>query len=159
MSFQKPRCVGIDREGAGRGASALPLIFSMEQAALSAGSAADGHNWPAMLAKHACMIIAYVNRKVTSLAARAVLLLVVLLSSCATSTAGSSPMDASASLPVEDLPPNREMMTADQQSKLKKELLDARDRQAASVKAGGGAAHAKPMERKAVQPTHQAVQQ
>jgi len=74
MSFQKPRCVSIDREGAGRGASALPLIFSMEQAALSAGSAADGHNWPAMLAKHACMIIAYVNRKVTSLAARAVLL-------------------------------------------------------------------------------------
>jgi hypothetical protein len=100
------------------------------------------------------MIIAYVNRKVTLLAARAALLLVVLLSSCATSTAGSSPMDAGASLPVEDLPPNREMMTADQQSRLKKELLDARDRQAASVKTGGGAAHAKPVKRKAVQPTY-----
>lgn len=105
------------------------------------------------------MSIAYLNRQVTSLAARAVLLLIVLLGSSLTSTAGSSLIEATAYPPVEDLPPNREMMTADQQSKLKKELIDARDRQAASVKAQGDAAHTKPMKRKPAQPTHQAVRQ
>jgi hypothetical protein len=38
---------------------------------------------------------------------------------------------------VEDLPPKREIMAADEQLKLKKELSAARDRQAASVKAQG----------------------
>jgi hypothetical protein len=39
-------------------------------------------------------------------------------------------------LPVEDLPQNHQiLMTAEEQSKLKKELIDARARQAASVKA------------------------
>jgi hypothetical protein len=40
-------------------------------------------------------------------------------------------------MPLEDLPPTREKpaMTVDEQSKLKKQLIDARDRQAAAVKA------------------------
>jgi hypothetical protein len=48
---------------------------------------------------------------------------------------------------VEDLPPGRDTprMTVDEQSKLKKELNDARDRQTSSqVKAGGNAARPKP---------------
>jgi hypothetical protein len=81
--------------------------------------------------------------KVTALAAVALLLLGLSLGGCATSTAGSSLMDARAEapalpktsvyLPVEDLPPKSEKpaMTADEQSKLKKELIAARDRQAA----------------------------
>ena len=60
---------------------------------------------------------------------------------------------------VEDLPPKREIMAADEQLKLKKELSAARDRQAASVKAQGGAAPAKPMKPKAVQPANQVVRQ
>jgi hypothetical protein len=93
------------------------------------------------------MGITYVNAQVTALALRAVLLLTVSLGGCATSTAGSSLMDARAEAPapsktssypaVEDLPPKREIMAADEQLKLKKELSAARDRQAASVKAQG----------------------
>jgi len=115
------------------------------------------------------MGIAYVNGQVTSLAARAVLLLTVLLGGCATSTAGSSLIDArpgapappktSGYLSVEDLPPSRTIMTANEQSKLKKELIDALNRQAASVKVQGGTAHAKPMKPRAVQPPNQAVRQ
>jgi hypothetical protein len=79
------------------------------------------------------------------------------LGGCATSTAGSSLMDARAEagalpktseyLPVEDLPPKREKpaMTADERSKLQKELITARDRQTSAAKAGGGAAHPKPI--------------
>jgi len=93
------------------------------------------------------MGIAYVNGQVTALAATAALLLTVSLGGCATSTARLSLMDAwaeiptppkvSSYLPVEDLPPNRQIqiMTADEQSRLKKELIAARDRQAATVKA------------------------
>jgi hypothetical protein len=115
------------------------------------------------------MSIAYVNGQVTALALRPVLLLPLSLGGCATSTAGSSLMDARAEAPaspktsgyprVEDLPPQREIMTADEQSKFKKELTAARDRQAASVKAQGGAAPAKPMKAKAVQPANQVVRQ
>jgi hypothetical protein len=36
-------------------------------------------------------------------------------------------------------------MTADERSKLQKELITARDRQAAAAKARGGAARAEPM--------------
>lgn len=100
-----------------------------------------------MLVEHARTGIAYVNGQVMSLAARAVRLLTIFLGGYATSTAGSSLMDTRAEapappktsgyLPVEDLPPNRQIqiMTADEQSRLKKELIAARDRQAASVKA------------------------
>jgi hypothetical protein len=81
--------------------------------------------------------------KVTALAAAALLLSSLSLGGCATSNAGSSLMDARAEapappktsvhLPVEDLPAKRDKatMTADERSKLKKELIAARDRQAA----------------------------
>ena len=115
------------------------------------------------------MGIAYVNEQIRALTAGALLLLTLWIGGCATSTAGSSLMDARAEAPassktsgyprVEDLPPQREIMTADEQSKFKKELTAARDRQAASVKAQGGAAPAKPMKPKAVQPANQVVRQ
>lgn len=108
------------------------------------------------------MSIAYVNRRVTGLAAGALLLSVLSLGGCATSTAGSSLMNAHAEapappktggyLPVEVLPPDREIMTAAERLKLKKDLTAARDRQAAAVKTQGGAAPA-------VRPTTQAVRQ
>ena len=94
------------------------------------------------------MGFAYFNRQIAALAA---LLLTFSLGGCATSTSGSSLLDARAQapalpktrgyLPVEDLPPNREMMTVDERSKLKNELTAARDRQAGAAKAQG-AAHA-----------------
>jgi hypothetical protein len=81
--------------------------------------------------------------QIPSLAAGAVLLLSLSLGGCASSN--SSLMDARAEastpaksyLPVEDLPPKRERpaMTVDEQAKLKKQLVDARDRQAAAVRA------------------------
>ena len=95
------------------------------------------------------MGIAYVYKQITALAAGTPLLLSLLLGGCATSTAGSALMDARAEapeppktkayLPVEDLPPQREnpVMTPDERLKLKKELIAARDRQAAAVKAQG----------------------
>jgi hypothetical protein len=87
------------------------------------------------------MGIAYVYRRTAALAAGALLLAGLSLGGCATSTTGSSPMDAraeapappktSAYLPVEVMPPAREkpVMTADERSKLQKELIAARDRQ------------------------------
>ena len=98
-----------------------------------------------------------VGKKITAPAAGALLLLSISLGGCATSTAGSSLMDARAEasappktsgyLPVEDLPPKREKpaMTPDERSKLQKELIAARDRQAAAAKARGGAARAEPV--------------
>jgi hypothetical protein len=98
------------------------------------------------------MGIAYVDERIPALAAGALLLLSLSLGGCATSTAGSSLMDARAEapaprktnvyLPVEDLPPNREKpaMTADERAKLLKELTAARDRQTSQVKAREGAA-------------------
>jgi hypothetical protein len=102
------------------------------------------------------MGIAYVNERITVPAAGALLLLILSLGGCATSTARSSLMDARAEasappktevyLPVEDLPPQREQpaMTVDERLKLKKELIAARDRQAAAVKPRGGDAQAEP---------------
>ena len=93
--------------------------------------------------------------KITALAAAALLLSSLSLGGCATSTVGSSLMDARAEAParpkisgypaVEDLPPRRERepaMTADERLKLQKELIAARDRQAPSGKPEGGAARA-----------------
>jgi hypothetical protein len=106
------------------------------------------------------MVIAYVNERITALAA--LLLMSLSLGGCATSTTDSSLTDARAEtpaprktgayLPVEDLPPNREKaaLTADERLKLKNELIAARDRQTAAVKARGGAAQA-------VQPTNLAA--
>jgi hypothetical protein len=90
----------------------------------------DYHNLPAMRAF-----------------APAVLLLNCLfLGGCATSTTGSSLMDARAEAPapktsgypaVEDLPPKREKpaLTVDERLKLQKELTAARDRQTSRAKA------------------------
>jgi len=115
------------------------------------------------------MAIAHSQHQVTALAAGAVLLLAVSLGGCATSTAGSSLMDAKAEVSprpktggypsVEDLPQAPQGMTADERTKLKNELIAARDRQAAPVKVQGGAAAAKPVKPRAVQPTSQAAQQ
>jgi hypothetical protein len=96
--------------------------------------------------------------KIASRAAAALLLLSLSLGGCATSTAGSSLMDAQAEapahpkeadgyLPVHDLPPKREKpaMTADERLKLEKELIAVRDRQvSAGKKAKGGGARAQP---------------
>ena len=102
------------------------------------------------------MGIAYVDKPIAALAAGA-LLLSLSLGGCATSTAGSSLMDAQAEAPappkpgayppLEDLPPKRDMpaMTTDERLKLIKELIAARERQAAAVKARGDAAQAEPM--------------
>jgi hypothetical protein len=118
----------------------------------------SGHNWPAMLVERPSMDIAYVSneRKISAFAAAALLLSSLSLGGCATSTAGSSLMDARAEapappkasvyLPVEDLPPKREKpaMTPDERLKLQKELIAARDRQTSEGKARGGAARAQP---------------
>jgi hypothetical protein len=114
-----------------------------------------------MLVKQPSMGVAYASneRKITALAAGTLLLSSLSLGGCATSTAGSSLMDARAEapappktsvyLPVEDLPPKREKpaMTPDERLKLQKELIAARDRQAPDGKARGGAARAQPMKR------------
>jgi|SRR5690349_10223429 hypothetical protein len=116
-----------------------------------------------MLVEYTCMGITHVNGQVIALTARAVVLLTALVGSCAASSAGSAPVNAwaeavppktSGYLPLEDPAPNREMMAADEQSKLKQELIAARDRQAASIKAQGGEGHAKPAKRQAAQRTH-----
>jgi hypothetical protein len=97
------------------------------------------------------------ERKITAFAPAALLLSSLSLGGCATSTAGSSLMDARAEapapakksvyLPVEDLPPKRAKpaMTPDERLKLQKELIAARDRQAPGGKARGGAARAQRM--------------
>ena len=107
------------------------------------------------------MAIAYVNGQRRALAAGALLSLTLSLGGCATSTAGSSQMDAraealaplkkSAYPRLEDQPQSRENVSADE-LKLKKELTAARDRQAAAVKAREGTPQT-------VQPTDQAIRQ
>ena len=93
----------------------------------------------------------------TACCRRTAWLLSLSLGGSTTSTAGSFLMDARAEAPappktsayplVGDLPPKREKpaMTPDERSKLQKELIAARDRQAAATKARGGAARAEPM--------------
>jgi hypothetical protein len=96
------------------------------------------------------MSIAYVNGQIGALALGA-LLLNLSLGGCATSTAGSSPMDARGEAPAPPktsvypsiyLTPERDRsaMTAEERLKLQKELIAARDRQAAEAKARGDAA-------------------
>jgi hypothetical protein len=96
------------------------------------------------------MGIAYVYKQITALAAGVLLLSSLSLGGCATSTAGSSLMDARAEAPavpktstypsLGNAAPEREdhAMTPDERSKLKQELLAARDRQAAAAKSQGG---------------------
>jgi hypothetical protein len=100
--------------------------------------------------------IAHVNLRVTEIASASLLLLSLLLSGCATSTVGSSIMDARAEVAVhpkatgypavEDIPPRPEKaaMASDEQLKLKKELLATRERQA-KFKAKEDAARADPV--------------
>jgi hypothetical protein len=119
------------------------------------GSAADGHNWPALPAEHPRM--GYCGCQWARKGAR-----------CGGGAAvdrfarwlcdfdhwlitdGCEGRGASAfenkRLPAgaEDLPPKPEIMPADQLLKLKKELTAARERQATSANAKGGAAPAKP---------------
>lgn len=84
------------------------------------------------------------EQKVAALAAGVLLLSSLLLGGCATSV-GSPLMDARAEarasaprayLPVEDLPPKRAtpVLTADEISKLQKELIAARDGQLSKAK-------------------------
>ena len=98
------------------------------------------------------MGIAYFLNRTTALALAVPLLLSLSLGGCVTASGGSSLMDAHAEapmpapskplgyLPVGDLPPARDqaIMTRDEQVKLKKELLAARDRQAIAAKSQGG---------------------
>src|SRR6202167_2990486 len=123
----------------------------------SARRSADGHNWPAMLVERPAMGIAYVDKRMAALAAGALLLMGLSLGGCATSSSGSSLMDAraeapappktSAYPPVGVLPPAREKpaMTSDERSKLQKELIAARNRQEAGKAQGAALAEpAKP---------------
>jgi hypothetical protein len=92
-----------------------------------------------------CVLRMSRERGLTAFAAGVLLLSSLSLCGCVTSTAGS-PMDARAEAPtppkaslypaVGDLPPERTApeMTADERSKLKKELIAARDRQASAAK-------------------------
>jgi hypothetical protein len=128
------------QNGEGSGSCPQPSINR------SAHRAADGHNWPAMLMERPSMGIGYAYRQTAARAAGA-LLLGLSLGGCATSTTGTSVMDAraeaplppktSAYLPVEVLPPAREKpaMTPGERSKLQKELIAARDRQARAAPA------------------------
>jgi hypothetical protein len=111
-----------------------------------------------MLVKQPSMGVAYASneRKITALAAGTLLLSSLSLGGCATSTAGSSLMDARAEAAppnkgvyplLGDLPPKREKpaMTPDERLKLQKELIAARDRQAPAGKARAPAAPAQPV--------------
>lgn len=103
------------------------------------------------------MGIAYVNLRVTASAAGALLLLSLSFSGCARSTVGSSMMDARAEVTdhlkttgypaVEDVPPkpDKPIMSAVEQLKLKKELIATRERQA-KFKAREDAARADPVQ-------------
>jgi hypothetical protein len=94
------------------------------------------------------MSIEHICERRMALVSAALLLLSLSFGGCATSTTGSSLRDARAEVPVppktsayplvEDLPPAREnpVMTPDERSKLQKDLLAARDRQAAKKPKG-----------------------
>jgi hypothetical protein len=83
------------------------------------------------------------NGKTTSFATAALLLLAHSISTARAETTAVPKQSAYSR--VQDLPPKREKpgMTVDEQSKLKKELIDARDRQTSHVKAGESAARPK----------------
>ena len=81
------------------------------------------------------------GRKIASLATTTLLLSGLLLIEDASSDARAE----SAYLPIGVMPPKRDepTMTVDEQSKLKKELSDARDRQTSNVKAKEAAQRSK----------------
>jgi len=91
------------------------------------------------------------ERKVTALAAGALMVLSLSLGDCTTSlmdarSEAPAPPKTSAYPLLGDLVPKREnpAMTPDQRLKLQKELSAARDRQAPKSKAKDGATHAEP---------------
>jgi hypothetical protein len=92
------------------------------------------------------MRIAYVYKQISALAGGVLLLLSLSLAGSA--TAGSPLLDARAQSPASGtapgylppLRPEKPAMTADEMSKLKKDLGAVRDRQTSRVKAGEGAA-------------------
>jgi hypothetical protein len=104
------------------------------------------------------MAVAYVSneRKIVALAAGLLMLSSLSLGGCASSTAGSPLMDARAEAsvvlktsvypPLEDPATKREKaaMTPAERLKLQKELIAARDRQAAAGKARGAAVRIEP---------------
>ena len=82
------------------------------------------------------------NGKIASLAAAALLLSgLVLVGDAATDVRAESAYPNVGDLPAE--PDKPSPITVDEQSKLKKELNDARDRQNSQVKGGNGAAQQK----------------
>jgi hypothetical protein len=84
-----------------------------------------------MCVEQARMGIAYVNEQIRALTAGALLLLTLWIGGCATSTAGSSLMEArAAAAPA----PHPKIMTADEWLKLKKELSATRRQAAAKAK-------------------------
>jgi hypothetical protein len=100
------------------------------------------------------MSIAYAYKQTKSLAAGMLLLSGFLLGGCAASSSlmdaraeAPAPPKANAYLPVEDLPSQRERpaMTPDERSKLKQELIAARDRQTAAAKAPASPAPVAPV--------------
>jgi hypothetical protein len=107
------------------------------------GPVGNRHNWPTLLGKPVDMRVAPRSAVPPAL----LLLLSIGLEGCVTSNAGSSPMDSRAEapksapsrvyMPLEDTPSDRRTpaLTADEQSKLKKELTGVRDGQAAKAKA------------------------
>ena len=106
-----------------------------------------------MLVKRSHMGISYGHKPTKTLAAGVLLLSGLSLGGCVTST----PMDALAEvpgppkpstyMPVQDMPPRPEKpaMTPNEQSKLKKDLSAARDRQAPKGKAKADATRAEPV--------------
>jgi len=84
------------------------------------------------------------NGKTSSFAAAALLASGLWLGMCADARAEATTAPKQRAYPqVEDVPakPDKPAMTADEQAKLKKDLIDARDRQ--TSKAGGSAAGSK----------------
>jgi hypothetical protein len=97
---------------------------------------------PQTLVQRACMGVSNSGEPIAFLATGALLLFGLALGSCASSNSLLMDARAEASEPTylllqDDLWPKRENreMTADELAKLKKELIDVRDRQAATVKA------------------------
>jgi hypothetical protein len=87
------------------------------------------------------------DEKITSLAAAALLVSGLSLGMCADARAeATTTPKQSAYPPVHDLPakPDKPAMTADEQSKLKKDLINARDRQS-RAKAKEGTTRPKPI--------------
>jgi hypothetical protein len=154
---------GVSQPGLAQGLIEAKLGFKLASSALENGFVGPRFDpyQPSHAGEPLCGRPAHQSRakhgRTTSLATAALLLSGLSLGGCATSTAGSSLMDARAEAPaipkasvylsLEDRAPKRAVpaMTADERSKIAKELIAARDRQAPAGKARGGAARAEPM--------------